>query len=117
LLANVAAFGHETGTSAAAAYQAGFAKIGERAGNAPSFEPPASARDLARLDAALAKLADLKPGAKRRVLDAVLATIEHDGKLAAEEIELFRAVAASLDCPVPPAAALIRDAGGAAQIR
>jgi hypothetical protein len=40
------------------------------------------------------------------VLIALLATIRHDRKIEIVEAELFRAVAAVLGCPMPPAAAI-----------
>ncbi len=108
LLANVAAFGHNDATAARAAFAAGLGSLGWRAepGRDPSFEPPESARDLPRLDAALTKLTELRPRAKQRLLHAVLATIKADATIAIEERELFRAIAATLDCPLPPGAFL-----------
>ncbi|WP_237057733.1 M48 family metallopeptidase [Microbulbifer sediminum] len=57
---------------------------------------------LARLDKAVAIAADERPLRKPRLLKAMAATMAHDGVIAAEEIELLRAVADSLDCPMPP---------------
>jgi Zn-dependent protease with chaperone function len=107
LLGNVAAFGHEHASGARAAYEAGLAALGWRVDAAdPAFEPPAAARDLARLDAALAALAALRPRDKERVLRGVLATIRADRVTAVEESELFRLISTTLDCPVPPDVAL-----------
>jgi hypothetical protein len=53
---------------------------------------------------ALDRLHGLPPTARRKTLAAVKAVIEHDRKLTVEEIELFRAIAAALDCPIPPLA-------------
>lgn len=106
LLTNVAAFGHEDAASAHAAYRAGLAALGARpAGSAESaFGTLATARDLGKLDAALARLATLAPRAQQRVLAGVLATIRHDRKIEVAEVELFRAISASLGCPLPPSA-------------
>jgi hypothetical protein len=102
LLCNVAAFGHEHAEPARRAYAAGLAALGWRAEPTdPSFDPPTRARDLPRLDAALAKLAGARPRDKERVLRAVLATIQADEVTAIEERELFRLVATTLDCPLP----------------
>ncbi|HEX6995544.1 MAG TPA: M48 family metallopeptidase [Gammaproteobacteria bacterium] len=100
LLAVVAAYGHDDAESALAAYRAGRAALGgdARREPAPSLD---AMRDLDRLDAALARLARLAPRAKRRVLEAVLATIRHDRRIGTEELELFRAIAATLGCPLP----------------
>jgi hypothetical protein len=38
-----------------------------------------------------------------------LACIRHDRELRIEELELFRAVAATLECPMPPASAVTAD--------
>jgi hypothetical protein len=38
------------------------------------------------------------------VLTALLASIRHDRQVEIAEAELFRAIAASLGCPMPPAA-------------
>jgi hypothetical protein len=103
LLANVAAFGNGTAASARAAYEAGLAAVGWRAGAGdPSFEPLAAARDLTRLDAALAALSSIRPRDKERVLRGVLAAIRADVVTAVEERELFRLIAIVLDCPLPP---------------
>jgi Zn-dependent protease with chaperone function len=57
---------------------------------------------LAQLDEALSLAASLVPGAKERVLRACAQVIAADRKVAESEAELFRAVADSLGCPVPP---------------
>jgi len=57
---------------------------------------------LAQLDEALSLAASLVPGAKERVLRACAQVIAADRKVAESEAELFRAIADSLGCPVPP---------------
>jgi len=108
LLANVAAFGHEDAAGARAAYAAGLGALGwpPEPGSDPAFEPPTTARDLGHLDAALRALARLRPQHKQRLLRGVLATIRADATIATAERDLFRAIAATLDCPVPPGDAL-----------
>ncbi len=54
------------------------------------------------LNAALDQLADLKPLQKPALLRACVSCISADGKLQPIEIELLRAIAATVDCPVPP---------------
>ena len=54
------------------------------------------------LNTALDKLNEVKPLQKPLLLKAMAAGIEADGQIQAGEIELLRAVAASIDCPVPP---------------
>jgi hypothetical protein len=104
VLTNVAAYGHADAAGARAAYAAGLAVLGlARAGDAePLFEPPASARDLGALEAGLLELAARKPRERMNVLRAVHATIRADRKVEIDEHELFRAIAATLDCPLPP---------------
>jgi Zn-dependent protease with chaperone function len=58
--------------------------------------------DIAALDAAMNQLIQLKPLHKPRLLKAMVACVEHDGKLTGEELDLLRVVAALLDCPLPP---------------
>lgn len=53
------------------------------------------------LDLALGKLDQLKSGAKSRFLKACVASIWHDQKAAAVKVELLRAFAGVLDCPMP----------------
>ena len=54
------------------------------------------------LDLALAKLDELKPLVKPRLLKACVAAIVHDRVVTPVEIELLRAFASALDCPMPP---------------
>jgi Zn-dependent protease with chaperone function len=58
--------------------------------------------NLSDLDLALGKLAGLKPLAKPRLLKACVASIVHDQKISAVELELLRAFSDALDCPMPP---------------
>ena len=55
------------------------------------------------LDVALTKLGELKPSAKARLLKACVASVVHDQSVAPVEVELLRAFASALDCPMPPA--------------
>jgi Zn-dependent protease with chaperone function len=103
LIAVVAAHGSSDPGAARAAYVAGTAALGwSNSTDAPTFEPLTAARDLHSLDAALATLGPAKPRDKLRILEAVLATIRADRRIELDEYELFRAIAASLDCPLPP---------------
>ena len=54
------------------------------------------------LDRALRKLEQLKPMARSRLLKACVASIWHDQRASAVEVELLRAFAGVLDCPMPP---------------
>lgn len=54
------------------------------------------------LDSALDKLNRVRPLQKPQVLKAMALCILHDEQVSIVEAELFRAIADSLDCPVPP---------------
>jgi tellurite resistance protein len=54
------------------------------------------------LSAALKNLRKLKSLAKPKLLKALYLAAQHDGKIEAEEVELVRAIAESIDCPMPP---------------
>ncbi|HEV7605934.1 MAG TPA: M48 family metallopeptidase [Steroidobacteraceae bacterium] len=60
---------------------------------------------------ALARLANLRPFAKKVLIEGLVRCIAHDQKLSVEEGELLRTVCAVLHCPLPPILAP-RAAGG-----
>jgi len=60
--------------------------------------------DLTKLNAALDSLAGASPDVKRNVLNAGIHTVERDGRVLPAEAELLRAVADTIDCPLPPLA-------------
>ncbi|MDZ8118663.1 M48 family metalloprotease [Pontiella agarivorans] len=55
-----------------------------------------------RLDAALNKFNESSSQVKKELLAAALACMMHDHEITVSEVELFRAIAVTLDCPVPP---------------
>jgi Zn-dependent protease with chaperone function len=57
---------------------------------------------LGQVDAALNRLLQAAPNIKKNLLDACLHVIAADGVILETEIELLRAIADTLDCPVPP---------------
>jgi uncharacterized tellurite resistance protein B-like protein/aryl carrier-like protein len=63
---------------------------------------PVAELSTARIGEALERLRHLEPFAKPRVLKACLETAAADGAFRLAEAELVRAVAATLDCPLPP---------------
>jgi hypothetical protein len=67
---------------------------------------PESQSGLVPLDAALDKLAGASGPIKQRLLMAAAHVVSADGVLLTQEAELLRAVAASLDVPVPPISAV-----------
>ena len=54
------------------------------------------------IDAALNRLAQASPLIKKNLLEACIHTIGTDGVILEGEAELLRAVADTLDCPMPP---------------
>jgi len=63
---------------------------------------PVSELSAARVQEALERLRHLQPFEKPRVLKACVETAAADGPFRLAEMELVRAVAATLDCPIPP---------------
>lgn len=57
---------------------------------------------LDKIDAALNRLAQAVPNIKKNLLDACVHVIGADGVILEAEAELLRAIADTLDCPVPP---------------
>jgi Zn-dependent protease with chaperone function len=57
---------------------------------------------IADLDQALGKLDKLAPAAKSRLLTACVISTWHDQRASPAEVELLRAFASVLDCPMPP---------------
>ncbi|NNC55683.1 MAG: hypothetical protein HKO07_08175, partial [Pseudomonadales bacterium] len=60
-----------------------------------------SAITVNRFTQALAQLNRLRPLLKPRVLKALVAAVAHDQKVRPLELQLLRAIALSLDCPMP----------------
>jgi Zn-dependent protease with chaperone function len=89
---------------AAAAFAAGATQLKLVEGRI-AFLPEAGC-GLEKLDAALTKLAGASGPIKQRLLVAGAHVVSADGVLLTSEAELLRAVAASLDVPVPPLSAI-----------
>ncbi len=66
-----------------------------------AYVPPERA-SLAHLDRALDQLALTPPPFRKRILGAVAAALTADNELSPSEADLLRAIAAALDCPLPP---------------
>jgi uncharacterized tellurite resistance protein B-like protein len=62
----------------------------------------AAAGDFSALDRALDKLATASLPIKQRTLIAAAHVVNADGQVLISEYELLRAIAAALDCPMPP---------------
>jgi hypothetical protein len=61
----------------------------------PAFSP-------AHLDAALDRFAQSVPQIKKNVLTACAETVAFDSLIQPREAEILRAIADTLDCPIPP---------------
>lgn len=101
LLSAMAYAGQEDSAQAQAAFARGAQLLGRIAKSEIPFLPKVDC-DLPRLDAALERLASSVPQIKKNVLNACAETVAADGILQGAEAELLRAVADSLDCPIPP---------------
>jgi Zn-dependent protease with chaperone function len=98
LFAILAAQGTGDDTRARRAYEAGISVVLPE--HRPAFEqiaqwPKALADSLARL-------ASLRPFAKKVLIEGLVRCIAHDQKLSVEEGELLRTVCSVLHCPLPP---------------
>lgn len=100
LLSGLAHVGHDSDKEAADAFAAGVRQLGLGAGEASMLT--ASTANLARMDAALDRLAQCAAPVKKQILQACLDTVTADGRIRVREAELLRAVADALDCPMPP---------------
>ena len=92
--------GHGDAADAASAFQAASGKIAAPKAGFQFMEEAQCTWDM--LDEALDKLNEGSFKVKKWVLGAALACLMHDREITVEETELFRAIADSLDCPVPP---------------
>ncbi len=79
------------------AFQAGMHQLSSQGRLLPQDKVP-----LPTVDAALKQLNQLKPLQKPLLLKALSQCIGYDHQVTVTEAELFRAIADSLDCPVPP---------------
>jgi Zn-dependent protease with chaperone function len=101
LLSAMAYAGQEDPAQAEAAFARGAQLLSRIAKSEIPFLPKVDC-DLQRLDAALARLALAVPQIKKNVLNACVETVAADGLIQLPEAELLRAIADSLDCPIPP---------------
>jgi Zn-dependent protease with chaperone function/uncharacterized tellurite resistance protein B-like protein len=97
VLAVLAMHGQQEATAGEAAWQAGMKRLGrEQPGD---FRAPANWMES--LDEALRKLDRLDPPGRKALVEAMIDTATYDQVVAAQEIELMRAVCAALHVPVP----------------
>ena len=101
VLSATAYAGAEDATKAQAAFGKGAESLGRIARVEIPWLPPTEC-DLAHLDAALDRFAQSVPQIKKNVLSASAETVAFDNIIQPREAELLRAIADSLDCPIPP---------------
>ena len=82
-----------------AAYRAGWAALPPGVGASPGAPAPL---DYRTLGPALDRLAGAPRAMRRAVLEACTQSVLQDGAVTPEEAELLRAVALTLNCPMPP---------------
>ena len=112
LLSATAYAGQENATKAYAAFGQGAESLSRAARSEIPWLPPDQC-DLSHIDAALARLSQAVPQIKKNVLNACAQTVVADGVIQEGEAELLRAIADTLDCPVPPFVQPHEEAGAA----
>lgn len=100
VLSTLARKGNEDERTASEAFRAATERIA--APNATFEFMPEDACTWSQLDVALDKLNEGSFKVKKWVLGAALACLMHDRAITVGEVELFRAIADTLGCPVPP---------------
>jgi Zn-dependent protease with chaperone function len=101
LLSATAYTGQENATAAYAAFSQGVEFLSRAARCEIPLLPPDQC-DLSRVDLALERISQAVPQIKKNVLNACAQTVAADGIIQEGEAELLRAIADTLDCPVPP---------------
>jgi len=99
LLSALAWSGNAEGKAAQEAFTQGLAQLKLQKGHTIWDKEKCSLRTL---DRGLERLARAAPALKKRLLMACAACVSHDQRVSPDEFELIRAVADSLNLPVPP---------------
>lgn len=86
--------------SAAAAFTAAAQEVG-LATSLQRYDQ-AMGHDWPAMDAALLRLAQVKPKSKQRIINATITAVSHNGQVNRDEGDIVRAIAMSLECPMPP---------------
>ena len=102
ILSALAWAGHDDEEAVRQAYADG-ASVLDGTSTPELLSPEACGLDL--VDQALERLGGATPFVKRQVLLACARAVSSDGEVQAREVELLRAIADTLDCPMPPVAA------------
>jgi len=98
LFATIAQIGAQNERAAREAYEVGLSTV------LPTRRPPFAPIDdwPTRLSAALPRLQQLHPFAKKALIEGLVKTVANDEMLMDEEAELLRTICALLQCPLPP---------------
>ncbi len=108
VLTTMARVGHRDEATAQQAFERGLKVL---QGTKTEFSPlpaavfsflPATECGIACLTRAFSVLESASPQIKQRLLAACLECLVHDGTVTVAEIELFRAIADAIGCPLPP---------------
>jgi len=100
VLSVLARKGSRSVEEAAAAFRAAVERIGDQKAVFEFMEEEHCTWEI--LDAALDRLNEGSFKVKKWVLGAALVCLMHDSEITVDEVELFRAIADTLGCPVPP---------------
>ncbi|MBI4409874.1 MAG: M48 family metallopeptidase [Gemmatimonadetes bacterium] len=100
ILSAVARAGVREEKEVRAAFEAGAARLHESLGRLELL--PAAAIGFESLDAALARVETVSLALRGKLLEACAFCAGQDGLVRASEAEFLRAIAETLDCPVPP---------------
>lgn len=100
LLSAIANADEGESTALDAAFQAGVARLGKSAAAFPLARQ--SSVNLKDFDLALEDLAAASLSVKKNILTACSAAVVHDGIVNDTQFELLRAIADTVDCPIPP---------------
>jgi Zn-dependent protease with chaperone function len=101
LLSALAYVGSEGAAQARAAFEGGAATMIQRTGVSLSLLAGPDCT-LDQVNRSLKRLCKAVPQIKKTVLNACAQTVAADGKIASREAEMLRAIASTLDCPLPP---------------
>jgi Zn-dependent protease with chaperone function len=101
LLSATAYAGADNPTQAQAAFAKGAESLGRIARAEIPWLPPTEC-ELPHLGAALDRFAQSVPQIKKNVLTACAETVAFDALIQPREAEILRAIADTLDCPIPP---------------
>ena len=100
LLSALAVVGHPDGHGRDEAFAAGVRELAVKSSSFPLSCDTQT--NLPKFDAALDRVASASPEVKRTILQACAQTVMDDGVMDPLQGELLRAIADTLDCPMPP---------------